>query len=614
MPDPDVTEHSHDVLVVGAGGAGLRAAVEAAEQGADTAVVTKSLLGKAHTVMAEGGCAAALSNTDERDNWKVHFRDTVRGSKLLNDWRMARIHAREAPDRVRELEKWGAVWDRGEDGWIHQRPFGGHEYPRLAHVGDRTGLELIRTLQDKSVATDGLNVYQETTVTTLLEDGDRVAGAFGHDRESGELVAFDVDGVILACGGVGQVYRVSSNSWEYTGDGMAMALEAGAELMDMEFVQFHPTGMIWPPSARGLLVTEGVRGEGGILRNSEGERFMFDYVPDIYEGEFAESEEEVLRWLDGDEEARRPPELLTRDIVAKAIHDEVQAGRGSPHGGAFLDISWRDDAYIERKLPSMIHQFDELADLDIREEPMEVAPTMHYCMGGVRVDPETQETGVPGLYCCGENAAGLHGANRLGGNSLSDLIVFGKRAGEHAARYVEELDESPRIDEEDVDRAVEEATAPLERDEGHDPFDVHEELQATMHEHANMIRTGEGLEEGLEKLDELEERIAELSVGGGRRYNPGWHRALALESMIVVSKAIARSALDREESRGAHLRLDHEAKHEDWGKKNQVFELTPEGDLDLRTEPMPERPDDIQAIIDADPEAVSSTRTQEVTR
>ncbi len=612
MPDPDVTEHTYDVLVVGAGGAGLRAAIEAAENGANTAVVTKSLLGKAHTVMAEGGCAAALSNSDERDNWKVHFRDTVRGSKLLNDWRMARIHAQEAPDRVRELEKWGAVWDRTTDGWIHQRPFGGHEYPRLAHVGDRTGLELIRTLQDKSVATDGLNVFQETTITKLFKDGDRIAGAFGYDRETGEFVVFDAKTVILACGGTGQVYRVTSNSWEYTGDGMAMALEVGAELMDMEFIQFHPTGMIWPPSARGLLVTEGVRGEGGILRNSEGERFMFDYVPEIYEGEYAESEDEVLRWLDGDEDARRPPELLTRDVVAKAINDEVKAGRGSPHGGAFLDISWREDAYIERKLPSMIHQFEELAGIDIREEPMEVAPTMHYCMGGVKVDPETQQTSVPGLFCCGENAAGLHGANRLGGNSLSDLFVFGQRAGADAVQYADELDQSPAISEDDVDAAVEEAMAPLERDEGPDPYELHEALQSIMHEHANMIRTEETLSEGVDKLAKLKEKIPMVSVGGGRRYNPGWHRAMHLRYMMTVSEAITRAALAREESRGAHVRIDHPGKDEEWGRVNQVIRLDDAGELVITTEPMPERPDDIQEIIDASAQEVSSTPGKEV--
>ncbi len=606
--DPDVTEHTFDVLVIGAGGAGLRAAIEAADQGANTAVVTKSLLGKAHTVMAEGGCAAALSNTDERDNWKVHFRDTVRGSKLLNDWRMAKIHAQEAPDRVRELEKWGAVWDRTDEGWIHQRPFGGHEYPRLAHVGDRTGLELIRTLQDKSVATNGLHVFQETTITRLFKEGNRVTGAFGYDRETGEFLVFHAKSVVLACGGVGQIYRVSSNSWEYTGDGMAMAYQAGAELMDMEFVQFHPTGMIWPPSARGLLVTEGVRGEGGMLRNSEGTRFMFDYVPEIYEGEFAETDDEGMRWLEGDEDARRPPELLTRDVVAKAIRDEVQAGRGSPHGGAFLDISWREDAYIERKLPSMIHQFEELARLDIREEPMEVAPTMHYIMGGVRVDPETQETRVQGLFCCGENAAGLHGANRLGGNSLSDLIVFGKRAGAHAAAYADQAQDPVQTDQEAIQEALEAALAPLEREEGPDAFQVHKELQSIMHEHGNMIRTGEDLERGLDKLEALKDEVRRVSVDGGRRYNPGWHRALALESMIVVSEAIVQSALAREESRGAHVRLDFEDKDEEWGKVNQVLKRAEDGTMTRGTEPMPERPDDVEEIIDATAADVSSAK------
>jgi succinate dehydrogenase / fumarate reductase flavoprotein subunit len=607
MTDLDnITRHDVDVLVVGAGGAGLRAGIQSAEEGAGTAVVTKSLLGKAHTVMAEGGCAAALRNVDERDNWKVHFRDTVRGSKLLNDWRMAEYHAKEAPDRVRELEKWGAAFDRNEEGWINQRPFGGHEYNRLAHVGDRTGLELIRTLQDKAVATDGLEVHAETTVTKLFKDGGRVSGALAYDRSSGDLHVFQADAVILACGGVGQIYKYTSNSWEYTGDGFALAFEAGAELMDMEFVQFHPTGMIWPPSVRGLLVTEGVRGEGGILRNAEGERFMFDYVPEIYEGEYAESEEEVLAWLDDDDEARRPPELLTRDIVAKAIHDEVKAGRGSPHGGAFLDISWREDEYIHRKLPSMVEQFEELAGVDITEEPMEVGPTMHYHMGGVRVDPETEMTTVPGLFAAGETAAGLHGANRLGGNSLSDLLVFGKRSGEHAAKYAQELDDPVDVDDADVERAIDDLMAPLEREEGPDPYDLHEELQGVMDEGAQMIRTEESLSQAVEELEDLAERAENVSVGGSTSYNPGWHRAGHLPNMILAGKAIAQAALMREESRGAHLRTDYpDYDDENWGDVNIVIR-NDDGEMELVTEPAPERPPEIQEIIDADAEEISS--------
>jgi len=601
----DVTEHTCDVLVVGAGGAGLRAGIQAAEEGADTAVLTKSLLGKAHTVMAEGGCAAALRNVDERDNWKVHFRDTVRGSKLLNDWRMARLHAQEAPDRVRELEKWGAVFDRNEEGWINQRPFGGHEYNRLAHVGDRTGLELIRTLQDKAVQTDGLDIFDETTVTKVFKDGERVSGALAYERESGDLHVFQADAVILACGGFGQCYKYTSNSWEYTGDGIALAYEAGAELMDIEFVQFHPTGMIWPPSVRGLLVTEGVRGEGGILRNSEGERFMFNHIPEIYDGEYAESEDEVLRWLDGDDDARRPPELLTRDIVAKAIHDENQAGRGSEHGGAYLGISWRDDEYIHNKLPSMVEQFEELAGVDITEEPMEVGPTMHYAMGGVRVDPETEMTRVPGLFAAGETAAGLHGANRLGGNSLSDLLVFGKRSGEHAANYADELDDSPTVNEDDVEQAVDELMAPLEREDGHDPYDIHETLQDVMDEGVQMIRTEESLSTAIEQLEELWEKAQTLSVPGGTHYNPGWHRAVHVPNMVLTGLAVARAALMREESRGAHLRTDHPEKDEEWGNVNIVIRRE-DGEMKLVTEPSPERPEEIQAIIDAPAEEVSS--------
>ncbi len=598
------TEQTYDVLVVGAGGAGLRAGIQAAEQGASTAVVTKSLLGKAHTVMAEGGCAAALSNVDERDNWAVHFRDTVRGSKLLNDWRMAELHAKEAPQRVRELEQWGAVFDRNPDGWINQRPFGGHEYPRLAHVGDRTGLELIRTLQDKASHTEGLDVFAETTVSKLFKHGDKISGALAYDRATGELILFRAKSVILACGGIGKAYKITSNSWEYTGDGVALAYEAGAELMDMEFVQFHPTGMIWPPSVRGILVTEGVRGEGGILRNSEGTRFMFDYVPEMFQGEYAESEDEVLDWLDGDKEARRPPELLTRDVVARSIRSEVQAGRGSPRGGAFLDISWRDDEYIMRKLPSMVHQFKELAGVDITKEPMEVGPTMHYHMGGVRVDPETEMTRVPGLFACGETAAGLHGANRLGGNSLSDLIVFGKRAGEHAATYAAERDEQPTIDDAQVEAAVDELLAPLEREDGENPYELHEQLQDVMDQGVNMIRQADDLEQAIEGLEALQAKAVNVTAEGSRVYNPGWHRAIHMPNMLVASEAVARAALMREESRGAHTRDDFPEASDAWGAKNIIIRKGEQG-MELTTEPMPERPPEIEEIIQSPAETVS---------
>ncbi|HET6399219.1 MAG TPA: fumarate reductase/succinate dehydrogenase flavoprotein subunit, partial [Candidatus Thermoplasmatota archaeon] len=499
---PPVTQHEFDVLVVGAGGAGIRAAVESAQMGCRTALLSKSLLGKAHTVMAEGGVAAALRNADERDNWKVHFRDTMRGGKFLNNWRMAQIHAQEAPDRVRELEMWGAVFDRTKDGWMNQRNFGGHTYPRLAHVGDRTGLEIIRSLQDKAVHTANLEVFMETVVIRLLKDGDRIAGAVAYERENGHLHVFSAKAVVLACGGVGKAFQVTSNSWEYTGDGYGLAYEAGADLMDLEFIQFHPTGMIWPPSVRGILVTEGVRGEGGILRNADGERFMFRYVPDMFKGDFAESEEEVLRWLAGDKSARRPPELLTRDVVARAILSEVKAGRGSPRGGAYLDISWRPADYVKKKLPSMYHQFKELAGVDITKEPMEVAPTMHYTMGGVRVHPETQMTNVPGLFAAGETAAGLHGANRLGGNSLSDLLVFGKRAGEHAARWAQDS-AKPRIDTAQLETAIEDALAPLKRQDGELPAVLHEALQQTMNDNVNMIRFGDELEKAVAEADHV---------------------------------------------------------------------------------------------------------------
>jgi succinate dehydrogenase / fumarate reductase flavoprotein subunit len=608
--DPGYEIHEHDILVVGAGGAGLRAAVEASDEDTDVAVVMKSLLGKAHTVMAEGGIASALGNADARDNWKVHFRDTMRGSKFLANIEMAKIHAKESPDRVRELEQWGAVFDRTEDGWINQRPFGGHAYPRLAHVGDRTGLEMIRTLQDHGTHA-GLDFFMETVVTDLFKDGDRVSGALAYERETGQFHLFRAKAVVLATGGFGKIYRITSNSWEYTGDGHYLAYEAGADLIDMEFVQFHPTGMVWPPSVRGTLVTEGVRGEGGHLRNSEGKRFMFDNIPDLYEEDTADTEEEADRWVEGDESARRPPELLTRDVVAKAIMDEVEAGRGSPHDGAYLDISWRSDEYIERKLPSMVHQFEELAQVDIREEPMEVYPTCHYAMGGVRVDAETQESTVPGLFACGEVAGGLHGANRLGGNSLSDLLVFGARAGEGAKEYVQELDELPSIDEDEVGEALDEALDPLARTDGENPYAIHEDLQTIMHEHANMIRTEEELTEGLEKLDALEERYEDVSADGPRSYNPGWHRAIALRSMFTVARMVARAARMREESRGAHLRDDHlEKDDEEWGDVNIVIRKGDDGEMELTTEPIPVWPEELEAILERDAEELASAPTE----
>ncbi len=608
-PAPSYNVHEHDVLIIGAGGAGLRAAVEAAQDGTSVAVVMKSLLGKAHTVMAEGGIASALGNADERDNWKVHFRDTMRGSKFLANVHMAHIHAQEAPKRVRELEQWGAVFDRTEDGWINQRPFGGHAYPRLAHVGDRTGLEMIRTLQDHGIH-QGIDFHMETVVTKLFKDGDRIAGALTYERDTGAFNLFKAKSVILATGGFGKVYHITSNSWEYTGDGHALAYDAGAELIDMEFVQFHPTGMVWPPSVRGTLVTEGVRGEGGHLRNSEGERFMFRNIPELYEEDTADTEDEANRWVEGDESSRRPPELLTRDVVARAIMNEVKEGRGSPHGGAFLDISWRSDDYIKRKLPSMHHQFKELAQVDITQDPMEVYPTCHYAMGGVRVDPETQMTRVPGLFACGEVAGGLHGANRLGGNSLSDLLVFGTRAGEHARRYAQELDALPSVDEDEVEDAITDALAPLGRaEDGPNPYAVHEELQDVMHENVNMVRTADDLETAVEEIQRLkEEKLPHVVALGNRSYNPGWHRAIALESMFLVSEMIARAALLREESRGAHTRDDFPDKDEEWGERNLVVRKGEDGSMVVEPEPIPEWPDELRAILDENIESLSTPR------
>jgi succinate dehydrogenase / fumarate reductase flavoprotein subunit len=548
--------HEHDVIVIGAGGAGLRAAIEAAARGLSVGLICKSLLGKAHTVMAEGGIAAALANVDSRDNWQVHFRDTMRGGKMLNNWRMAQVHAQEAPERVNELEEWGALFDRTEDGRILQRNFGGHRYPRLAHVGDRTGLEMIRTLQNHAIH-QGIDIYMECTISHLFKDGDRISGAFGYWRETGMCVVFHAKAVILATGGIGKVYGVTSNSWEYTGDGQTMAYMAGAELMDMEFVQFHPTGMIWPLSVRGILVTEGVRGDGGVLLNNQGERFMFNYIPEMFAAETADTPEEAKRWLEGDREARRPPDLLTRDVVARAIRAEVLAGRGSPHGGVFLDIAnQRDAETIKRKLPSMYHQFRQLGDLDITKQPMEVGPTCHYIMGGVRVEADTEATCVPGLYAAGEVAAGLHGSNRLGGNSLSDLLVFGQRAGAAAAEYARHLLKMPDIDPQEVEAAAQYLVAPFEQGGTENPYAVMQDIQQCMEDHAGIVRTKEELERGLVVLEGLKQRAGQLKVSGSRHYNPGWHYAIDLRAMLVVCEAIVRSALNREESRGGHTRLD----------------------------------------------------------
>src|SRR5688572_5564333 len=542
----------HDVMVIGAGGAGLRAAIASSGHGLNTGVISKSLLGKAHTVMAEGGMAAAMGNVDARDNWKVHFRDTMRGGKFLNVWRMAELHARQAPDRVRELEEWGAVFDRTKEGLISQRNFGGHRYPRLAHVGDRTGLELIRSLQDHGIH-QGISFHMECTGLELLKDGEKIAGVLAYWRETGRFVIFRCKAVILATGGGGKAWPITSNSWEYTGDGIAMAYDAGAELMDVEFTQFHPTGMVWPLSVRGILVTEGVRGDGGILKNNKGERFMFNYISERFAPETADTVEEANRWLDGDKAARRPPELLTRDEVARAIKAEVTAGRGSPHGGAFLDIASRRDAdFIKRKLPSMYHQFKELAEIDITKEPMEVGPTLHYFMGGIRVDAESQMTKVPGLFAAGECSAGMHGANRLGGNSLSDLIVFGRLSGVGAEQYLAGLANPPEPDDGQIEAGIRRATACLNRDKGENPYVLHDTLQDIMEECVGIIRTGPELQQGIERLDALQTRVDQAKAPGSSQYNPGWHEALSMQSLMIVSKAVARAALIREESRGAH--------------------------------------------------------------
>jgi succinate dehydrogenase / fumarate reductase flavoprotein subunit len=611
----NIEKYQYDVVVIGAGGAGLRAAIEARLAGKKTAIISKSLFGKAHTVMAEGGAAAAMGNVNSNDNWMVHFRDTMRGGKFLNNFRMAELHAKEAPDRIWELETYGALFDRTKDGKISQRNFGGHEYPRLAHVGDRTGLELIRTLQQKIVSlqqedfkTYGdydarIRVFAETTITELLLDGSdgtaRIAGAFGYVRESGGFVLFEAPAVVLATGGVGKSYKVTSNSWEYTGDGHALAMRAGATLINMEFLQFHPTGMVWPPSVKGILVTESVRGDGGILKNSDGKRFMFDYVPDVFRKQYAETPEEADRWYTDPDNNRRPPELLPRDEVARAINSEVKAGRGTKAGGVYLDIASRlPAASILKKLPSMYHQFKELADVDITKEPMEVGPTCHYVMGGVEVDPDTQATKIAGLFAAGEVSGGMHGSNRLGGNSLSDLLVFGKRAGEYAAAYTEELTGRPAVSAADLDAAVETALAPLQRAGGENPYSLHNELQQVMGDLVGIIRRQGELEESLGRLAELRERVSKVGATGGRKYNPGWHLALDLRNMLIVSECTAKAALEREESRGGHTREDFPKMDPKWRQINLVCSVSPSGEVGLAHQPVPTMRPELLGLFD----------------
>jgi succinate dehydrogenase / fumarate reductase flavoprotein subunit len=594
---------THDVLVIGAGGAGLRAAIEASAHGATVGVITKSLLGKAHTVMAEGGMAAALANVDDRDNWRVHFADTMRGGQYLNNWRMAELHAREAPSRVYELEAWGALFDRTADGRILQRNFGGHRYPRLAHVGDRTGLEMIRTLQDFGVHR-GLDVHMEHTVIALLTDSGRVAGAVAYDRERGRFKVFHARAVVIATGGLGRAYRITSNSWEYTGDGYVLAYDIGAALQDLEFVQFHPTGMVWPPSVRGILVTEAVRGEGGVLLNKDGRRFMFDDIPENYRQQTAEDEEEGWRYTQGDKSARRPPELLTRDHVARCINREVKAGRGSPHGGVYLDIAWirrrlpNSADHIKRKLPSMYHQFKQLANLDITEVPMEIGPTTHYTMGGVRVDGDTQMSTVPGLFAAGEAAAGLHGANRLGGNSLSDLIVFGKRAGEHAAMFVKANGDT-RLNDAEIEAATTRAVGPFERGaQGENPYAIQADLQALMQALVGIVRQGSEMAEARERLRALRGRADRAGVAGNREYNSGWHTALDLQSLLTVSELITVAALERKESRGAHFREDYPDKSDAFATCNIVVRKGADGEITLSREPIPPMPPELKQVVE----------------
>ena len=597
------TSYSYYVLIIGAGGAGLRAAIEAASSGVSVGLICKSLLGKAHTVMAEGGMAAAMANNDDRDSWRVHFADTMRGGQYVNNWRMAELHAKEAPDRVRELEGWGAVFDRTPDGRINQRNFGGHRYPRLAHVGDRTGLELIRTLQDHAVYT-GMTVHMEHTVIDLILDNGRAAGVLAYDRERGRFHVFSAKAIILATGGVGRAYKITSNSWEGTGDGHALAYRAGAELIDMEFIQFHPTGMVWPPSVRGILVTEGVRGEGGVLKNSEGRRFMFDDIPDNYKPQTASDPEEGWRYVTGDKSARRPPELLTRDHVARCIMREVKAGRGSPHGGVFLDIAWIKEritdaeAHIKRKLPSMYHQFKELADLDITKEPMEIGPTTHYIMGGIRVDGDTQMSTIPGLFAAGECASGINGANRLGGNSLSDLIVFGKRAGEYAAAFAKEHP-APRVDEKLVEQYMRNSLAPFERgDAGENPYKVQADLQESMQRLVGIVRLENEMREALERVAQLKERAARVGVSGHREYHAGWHTALDLRNLLTVSEAIARSAIERKESRGGHFREDYPDKVAEFGTVNVAVRQGAGDVMEIGRIPIPPMPDHLKQVIE----------------
>jgi succinate dehydrogenase / fumarate reductase flavoprotein subunit len=594
--------HPHDVLVIGAGGAGLRAAIEAAAAGCSVGLICKSLLGKAHTVMAEGGVAASLGHVDDRDSWQTHFRDTMVGGKMLNNVRMAQLHAQESPDRVRELELWGAVFDRTRDGRILQRPFGGHSHPRLAHVGDRTGLEMIRTLQDRAVAM-GMTVYMEHTITHLTTGPSGVTGAFGYRRVDGRAVVFPAKAVLLATGGIGKAYEVTSNSWEYSGDGQAIAMRAGAELIDMEFVQFHPTGMVWPPGVRGLLVTEAVRGEGGILRNKDGKRFMWDYLPEERRHEYAATDEEAAQWVQAlgegrTTDARRPPELSTPDNVSREIYTEVREDRGSPHGGVFLDISYLPAEHVRRKLPSMYDQFKELADVDITAGPMEVGPTTHYVMGGIRVDAETGATTVPGLFAAGEVAGGMHGANRLGGNSLSDLLVFGQRAGAGAAAHAATVTGEPYVSPVQVRAAEQELQAPLDRTDGEDPYRLREDLQATMQSLVGIFRVKADLVEALKRIAAIRERSTRLKVSGGRAFNPGWNLVFEVRNLIDISEAITRSALQRTESRGAHSRLDHPATEKAWSKKNIVVCLG-EDRLVVSTTPTLPIPDDHRAIAEA---------------
>jgi succinate dehydrogenase / fumarate reductase flavoprotein subunit len=620
----EIERHSYDVVVIGAGGAGLRAAIEARLQGKKTAIISKSLFGKAHTVMAEGGAAAAMGNVNPNDNWQVHFRDTMRGGKFLNNWRMAELHAKEAPDRVWELEAWGALFDRTKEGKISQRNFGGHEYPRLAHVGDRTGLELIRTAQQKIVSLQQedhaeygdydarLKVWAETTVTRLLMENGKICGAFAYVRETGKFVVFEAPAVVLATGGIGKAFKVTSNSWEYTGDGHALALLAGATLLNMEFVQFHPTGMVWPPSVKGILVTESVRGDRGILKNSEGKRFMFDYIPDVFKAQYATTEEEADRWYDDPDNNKRPPELLPRDEVARAINAEVKAGRGSPHGGVFLTVVGRMPGgaeEIKRRLPAMHHQFKELADVDITQEAMEVGPTCHYVMGGVEVDPDTGAALVPGLFAAGECSGGMHGSNRLGGNSLTDLLVFGRRAGLGASQYVEGLgDDRPAVPDDELEAATAEALAPFEREGGENPYAVHAELQTTMNELVGIIRREGELEQALEALEKLRARVANVSVepvavNDGRGYHPGWHLALDLRNMLLVSECVAKAALERQESRGGHTREDYPKASPEWRKVNLICRLAGDPDsshVELKHQPMEPMREDLITLFETD--------------